>query len=412
MRPDARAITDTDPLGETRGRKARDVPLEASAARTHLRFRRRVKNAAASLLYRTGSDRLLGALAGSRRWPLVLGYHRVVENFESSAHISIPQMLVSRRMLEAHLDWVGRRYRFVSLDDLYTHLASGEPFDKPVAVVSFDDGYADVYENAFPLLTRKGIPAAVFLVTDLIGTSRLQVYDKLYLLLARARGLTDDPFTAMRAFLTALTQSELAPIIEALEARVHLEEAELEPLRAMTWDQVSAMHRAGVAIGSHTKRHVLLTSETSDVVTDEVIGSRRQLELKLGAPIHYFAYPDGQFNSTAVGAVAAAGYRLAFTTCRHRDRRHPLLTVPRSLLWECSSVDAALRFSPAILNCYVKGIFTLIRRCQLDHRGAPSPAQHSLDPCSIEPRSTLPRHSPRRPQWSNESTKFPMRGDA
>jgi len=369
VRPSAGAITDSE-----RSRLLHGVSLESPAARTNVRLRRRVKNAAASLLCRTGGARLLGALAGSRCWPLVLGYHRVVENFASSTHISMPQMLVSLRMLEAHLDRIGRRYRFVSLDDLYTHLASGEPFDKPVAVVSFDDGYADVYENAFPLLTRKGIPAVVFLVTDLVGTSRLQVYDKLYLLLARARDLTDDPFTAMRAFLTALPQSELAPIIAALEARVRLEEAELEPLRPVTWDQVSTMHRAGVAIGSHTKRHVLLTSETPDVVTDEVVGSRRHLELRLGAPIHYFAYPDGQFDSTAVGAVAAAGYRLALTTCRHRDPRYPLLTVPRRLLWEHSSVDAALRFSPAILDCYVQGLFDTVRRCGLDHSRSLAPS--------------------------------------
>ena len=81
-------------------------------------LRLRVKTAGASLLHRTGADQLVGLLAGSRRAPLVLGYHRVVEDFEASSRTSVPAMLVSRRMLERHLDWIGRRFRFVSLDEL------------------------------------------------------------------------------------------------------------------------------------------------------------------------------------------------------------------------------------------------------------------------------------------------------
>ena len=61
---------------------------------------------------------------------------------------------------------------FVSLDELGQRLSEGRRDDRPLAAVTFDDGYRDVYENAFPMLVRKGIPAAVFVVTKLIGTSR------------------------------------------------------------------------------------------------------------------------------------------------------------------------------------------------------------------------------------------------
>src|SRR5439155_656683 len=109
----------------------------------------------------------------------------------------------------------------------------------------------------------------------------------------------------------------------------------------------SEMHRAGLAIGSHTKRHVLLTNEAPGVTVDEIAGSRRDLERGLGAPVRYFAYPDGRFNSAVVSAVADAGYQLAVTACGHRESGYPLLTVPRRLLWEHATVDAALRFSPS-----------------------------------------------------------------
>src|SRR3989441_10341732 len=205
-------------------------------------LRRLAKTGIAYALHATGADKLIGVLSGSRHMPLVIGYHRVVNDYTASAEHYMPGMLIGRRTLERHLDWLGQRYRFLSLDELGARLESGEPFDKPVAAITFDDGYRDVYDHAFPLLTRKGIPSAVFVVTDLIGTSRLQSYDKLYLLIARAfstwrsvprelarllhglgislpalgmdvvkqvRHPARDPYTAMRVLFTALPRAEL-----------------------------------------------------------------------------------------------------------------------------------------------------------------------------------------------------------
>ncbi|OLD69749.1 MAG: hypothetical protein AUI45_06735 [Acidobacteria bacterium 13_1_40CM_2_56_11] len=224
-------------------------------------LRRLTKTGIACALHWTGANKLIGVLNGSRNMPLVLGYHRVVEDYAASADHYMPAMLISRRTLERHLDWLGQRYRFLSLDELGARLESGEPFDKPVAAITFDDGYRDVYDHAFPLLKRKGIPSAVFVVTDLIGTSRLQIYDKLYLLLARAfstwrsvpcdlarllhsvgislpglemgevkplRYPARDPYTAMRILFTALPQAELYRVIEALETEVEIDESALK----------------------------------------------------------------------------------------------------------------------------------------------------------------------------------------
>jgi len=94
-------------------------------------------------------------------------------------------MLISLRTLERHLDWIGRRYTLVSLDDMDAGSSSPRRGGKPLAAVTFDDGYRDTYSLALPLLERKGIPGAVFVVTDLIGTTRLQRHDALFLLLSR-----------------------------------------------------------------------------------------------------------------------------------------------------------------------------------------------------------------------------------
>ena len=76
-----------------------------------------IKTGAARVMSRTGLDKFAGSLSGAKGVPLVIGYHRVVEDFAYSAETSIPSMLVSRGMLERHLDWIGRRFRFVQSVD-------------------------------------------------------------------------------------------------------------------------------------------------------------------------------------------------------------------------------------------------------------------------------------------------------
>jgi peptidoglycan/xylan/chitin deacetylase (PgdA/CDA1 family) len=133
----------------------------------------------------------------------------------------------------------------------------------------------------------------------------------------------------------------------------------------MTWEMVAEMSRGGITIGSHTRTHPVLTRESAQVVLEEVAGSRRTLERMLGTPARHFAYPGGQFNRDVVRAVAGSGYRFGYTACRHRDAEHPLLTVPRTLLWEASSVDARGRFSPAVMSCQIRGVFSA--RCRELH---------------------------------------------
>ena len=80
------------------------------------------KTAASIGIRLTGVDRLVGALTGSSRIPAVISYHRVVENIEESSRSSISSMLISTRMFEQHLDWIGRHYEFISLDDIGSRL--------------------------------------------------------------------------------------------------------------------------------------------------------------------------------------------------------------------------------------------------------------------------------------------------
>lgn len=333
---------------------------------------------------------------GAADGPLVIGYHRVVEDFDRSAGRAIPAMLVSRAMLARQLDWIERRYRFVTLDELTDELRNGRRPGRRAAAITFDDGFRDVYELAFPLLRSKGIPFAVFVITDLISTGRVPPADHLHLLLSGA--LADGPASArrlvrlvaglepglvpaarlrrlaaagsvslLRALLELLPQERLLRVIAALEARVAIERRALAEHRMMTWEMLRDMRRAGVVVGSHSRTHPLLSLESRERAEHEITGSRRLLEERLGGPIRHFAYPDGSFDAATVAAVAAAGYESAYTTCRHRDPRRPLLTIPRVLLWERSGLDVFGRFSAPVMECTAGGTFDRVAGCRLAH---------------------------------------------
>ena len=340
---------------------------------------------------KTRAAGVLGRLTGSIAAPVVIGYHRVVEDFQASAATSIPSMLVSRQMLERHLDWLGRRFRFVSLDELGARLDGSDSSDDPIAAITFDDGYRDLYEHAFPLLQKKGIPAAVFVVTDLVSTTGVQEHDKLYLLLARrvadrsakpgglagllrALGISvagivaGTPYQATRALLEAQPQESIRRVIAALESEVSISEDTFKPFHSLTWEMLQRMQQAGVTIGSHTRTHIVMTHESDERVANEVTGSRQEIERKLGTKVRHFAYPSGIFNTASVNAVANAGYRFGYTVCSHRDTGHPELTVPRTFLWENSSLDFRGAFSGPILNCQIRRAFDVISGCRQRHR--------------------------------------------
>ena len=350
-----------------------------------------IKAVAAGALHGSGMSALIGSRPGVAGVPLVVGYHRVVEDFAAHARGYMPSMLISTATLEQQLDWIGRRYDFADPDHMDRWLAGERPGQKPVALITFDDGYRDVYEHALPLLRRKGIPAVVFVVTDLVGSGRMQLHDELFLSLAQALRAWPDPrpplqsllrdagvylpiapdadlsrpLAVTRLLLGNLCQAELLSIVATLKHGSELPEA--DSYQAMDWDMLKRMQEADIRVGSHTRSHALLTNEGPTKIAEELRASRQALRERLGRSADHLAYPDGRFDRSVVGEAADAGYRFGYTTCRHRDAAYPALSIPRRLLWEHSCLDAFGRFSPSVMGCQVNGVFDFANHCGVDH---------------------------------------------
>jgi peptidoglycan/xylan/chitin deacetylase (PgdA/CDA1 family) len=351
-----------------------------------------VKTGAAIGLHRTGLLPWASRRRSPRDVPRVVGYHRVVEDFHAAATGSLEPMLISRRMLERHLEWMARRFRFITLAEVGMPEGACPPKRPPIAV-TFDDGYRDFYHHAFPTLKAMGVPAGLFVVSSLLGTSRLQLHDRLFLRLREAfrrwhsplrelrrvmvareirpyrretRPRATNPASLTRMLLRSLSSEEAERLIEGLQEEIQVDERLHEELMPLSWEMLSEMARAGITIGSHSRSHPCLPNEPPQKIREEIEGSRRELEGRLSMEITDFAYPDGQFDDKVVDAVAEAGYTRAYSACQHRHPRHAMLTIPRQLLWERSSVDGRGRFSEPVMRCQMEWIFGA-SDCQRGH---------------------------------------------
>ena len=359
------------------------------------------KTATSCLLHWSGLDRWQDIHPGARRLPTVVGYHRVVANFSYATTRAIPSMLISQRMFEHHLDLLCKQYRLISLDELEEEGDSGKGSGRPTAAITFDDGYRDVYYNAYPILKRKGIPAAVFVVTGLVGTDEIPIHDRVYGLLSQLfsdspnaawvlaaalreigmnpsriesiRSQSKDPYSATRVTLIGLPQRELLLLIAILEEWIPPFAGLAGEYGAMSWDMLAEMEDAGFTIGSHTCTHPVLTNETNEDVRQQLKTSREQLEAHLKKRVLHLAYPDGRFSSDILQAAEAAGYRFGYTTCQHRDPDYPMLTIPRTVLWQTSWLNFRGNLSEPIMSCQLSGVFDLISGCSQDHQDRRDP---------------------------------------
>ena len=290
------------------------------------------------------------AIAGPHRWRrgpslLVLTYHRVLPEGHPARESEQPGMLVSPEILAMHFEVVQRHFRPVHLDDWLRAERQGNPPPGRSVAITFDDGWRDNYDHAFPVIKNAGMPATLFLVTDMVG-SRYRFWPNRLanVLKAWTPGYSHwlDEKTKRRMIALGipldLSGPEATPeLIDAVIGRCKVSDdasmhALLDQVEAvlpeppgddederdlLDWDEVREMASSGpVRVGSHTRRHTRLREDVPPAqVEDEVAGSRRILEEKVGRPVPLFCYPNGDHSPAAYVAVKGA-YEGAVSTQR------------------------------------------------------------------------------------------------
>lgn len=210
----------------------------------------------------------------------ILMYHYISVPPSSSDRLRVG-LSVAPDMFEAQMKLlIDKGFHTISLFDLYEHLAVGKPLpDKPI-ILTFDDGYADNYYSAFPILKKYGMTATFFVLTG-----RPDEGDPVY----------------------------------------------------MTWDMIKEMSAVGMDIQLHAKEHVDLRHRDYDYLFFQIYGGRQSIEGHTGKPVVFIAYPSGKYDDAVLRFLTAHHFWVALTT----NPGHPH-TLNDALTWTRVRVSGQL----------------------------------------------------------------------
>lgn len=184
----------------------------------------------------------------------ILMYHRI----HSAPEAAQRRLTVHPANFARQMKWLKRHgYRAITQRELYDALFHRRPLGPKPVLITFDDGYSDVFHHARPVLSRLGMPATAYVISG-----RTNHGDRVFL----------------------------------------------------TWRRLRMLERAGIEIGSHSVTHTGLTSLSDRDALRELVHSRRAFERGLGHPVPWIAYPFGDYDSRIERLARRAGYVLGVTT--------------------------------------------------------------------------------------------------
>jgi len=322
----------------------------------------------------------------ARRDPvvLVLAMHRVLPR---NSEWLRPSLVVSTGTFEHLLGEISSAFRVVTLEDLVAFFTGEGGPEGDAVLLTFDDGYRDLYDHALPALTSKGIRASFFLTTGFLDGT-LPLWWDLLLVLAK-EGFTEPVRRALRRLLelganggARLTDDpmrlddvnrviRLVPALGWRERKAFLENVlasfrgngraewvreQLPP--ALEWAHVHRMLQLGHSIGAHGVSHLEFVGCSPEEVEAEVRGSVARIREELGRQPVAFAYPGGFTLPEPEGLLGSVGIRVAFTTQPGWVRRsdHPL-RLRRVNLCEEVLVDERGTFRRELFYAAVGGLF-------------------------------------------------------
>lgn len=214
----------------------------------------------------------------------ILMYHQVGRFAPMQAHRST---YCDHRRFAQQMAYLTRfGYSVLSLDEVLACLRGQKPIPPKAVALTFDDGYENFYEYAFPVLQRHGFPAIVYLISGMLGQAASWF----------ARDGRDTPLLMSAA-------------------------------------RVRELRRAGIDFGSHSVSHAKLAEQSTQRIQEEISRSKAELEDVLGESVRHFCYPYGSHDLRVVEAVAEAGYESA-TTCARAcaTAADDPLTLPRKAI--------------------------------------------------------------------------------
>lgn len=300
-----------------------------------------------ALIYHAGLARLVIGLTSGRLRTVL--YHACES--EEGSFIRDLNVNVTPATFERHLIYYKQYYNVISVNDVEEGV--GEPNS---LLITFDDGYASVHDNALPLLRQYDCPAVIYLIGHVVDNRTLVWVNRVNWALhhhadAMRRMLGDlpelagcrSPLGIMQALIRRVSPAKIKDLIVRMQNEFSCDEASDLYLSTA---QIMDMKRVGMSFGFHTNEHFNLANCTTQELETELARS----DLDPLVDCRSFAYPFGLFDESAIEAVSDQDYETIMTvgignhrTCgKHVDRIEVFAEQPAELFAELEIVEPVL----------------------------------------------------------------------
>ena len=273
-------------------------------------------------------------LTFKRRLLMVLTYHRIGD--AAKTPYDSGTFSATAEQFDAQIAHLKRRYHIVGLEEA-CEIVAGRHAPKGASIlITFDDGYLDNYTLAFQILRSHNVPACFFLPTAFVGTGTVPWWDVIAYIIKQSRnsiirlqypqpvtfnlervGLSQAIVQILGLYKSPETQDK-GRFLFGLEDGCDTQRPQPgSHRRFLSWDEAREMQQAGMAFGSHTHTHEILSKLPPDQQEKELRVSREIMEEQLARPISVMAYPVGARDTfsreNTMRLLERTGYSAAFS---------------------------------------------------------------------------------------------------
>jgi peptidoglycan/xylan/chitin deacetylase (PgdA/CDA1 family) len=286
----------------------------------------------ANIAERSGLLKVLsGRLSFRKKGPLtILAYHRIAR-YPGRADHQYDDDLISATQdnFDKQISWLKRYYEIVTFEQL-KHLETSANH----LIVTFDDGYRDNYDLAYPILKKHGVKATIFLATGYIGAKELFWWDEIAYMVKKTSVLNftvtleqDYKYNLGSEANKRFAISSLAKLAKRVsnDNRLRLLDQIRKALEVripdgissdmiLSWAQILEMSSNGIEFGAHSVTHPILANMSETEARHEIEYSKKNIECVTGKKVTVFSYPVGghdKFSAATRELVKKAGYSYA-----------------------------------------------------------------------------------------------------
>jgi len=235
--------------------------------------------------------------------------------------------------LEQYLVFFKSNFKVINIEQLCGILDKGEPINEKLALITFDDGYRDNFDLAYPLLKKHNIPASFFITTSLIESDCVPWWDEIAWHIKQCGGqsIKLSPWDDSIIIDNPVSIHAIRAILKRIKSTPKLIEQQLQELRAisnkevpkdlsnnlfMDWTQLKTLSQDGIDIGAHSHTHRVLSSLSEEELIFELSESKKLLENNLKKQIKSVSYPVGSqsaYNKEMFVLLKELEYQVGFS---------------------------------------------------------------------------------------------------